>query len=93
MMKQNKLQFWQSMTLAFLAATALYTTVPQASAANPAPVDAKSFSALDTNQDGFVDQKEASASPAVSKVFSTADANKDGRLSPEEYAKAFSMKP
>ena len=93
MLKQNKLQIWQSLTLAFIAAMALYATVPSAYAADSAPVEAKSFSALDTNQDGFVDQKEASASPAVSRTFSTADANKDGRLSPEEYAKAFSMKP
>ena len=50
---------------------------------------ADSFKQLDTNKDGFIDQKEASASSAVSQMFNDVDTNKDGKLSADEFNAAF----
>ena len=93
MLKQTKLQFGQPLALAVLAATAVYMAAPKANAADPSLTEAKTFAALDINQDGFIDKKEAGTSPSVAKVFDSADTDRDGRLSPPEYAKASSLKP
>ena len=52
----------------------------------------KIFARMDTNHDGVVTKKEASAAKAFAKrfemVLAVADANKDGSLSKEEFEKA-----
>ncbi len=93
MLKQTTLQFGQSLVVAIVAVAALYATIPQAKAADPAPAEIKSFAALDTNLDGFIDKKEAGASPSLFKGFDSADTDGDGRLSPTEYGKSSSLKP
>ncbi len=46
------------------------------------------MSLFDTNHDGSVSPKEASAQGMPAQVFKEADANHDGKLSPEELANA-----
>ena len=92
MLKRSSLQFGHTLALAALA-SALFMTAHRANAADPSPVEAQSFAALDINQDGFIDKREAVASPHLAKVFDAADTNRDGRLSPQEYAKASSLTP
>lgn len=53
---------------------------------------AKGFLAFDTNQDGFVDAKEAHVNPVLEQSFDAVDMNKDGRLSMEEFNKGFATK-
>ncbi len=93
MLKRSTLQFGQRLALAALATTALYMNAHRADAAEPSPVETQSFAALDINQDGFIDKREAVASPLLAKVFDAADSNRDGRLSPQEYANASSLTP
>jgi len=46
------------------------------------------MSLFDTNHDGSVSPKEASAQGMPAQTFKEADANHDGKLSPEELANA-----
>jgi hypothetical protein len=73
---------------ACIAASAIVLSVGAAQAADPAPVKAPTFSQLDTNHDGYIDSKEASASLEVSGWLVSADKDKDGKLSPDEFAAA-----
>ena len=93
MLKHHALHFGQSFVFTIIAATAFYWVTPKTNAADSPPAEIKSFSSLDFNQDGYVDKKEAVASPLLIKHFASADTDKDGRLSPTEYARAFSLKP
>ncbi len=63
--------------LALLLSTSA-TGVALAADAPPAP---QRPAKLDTNNDGFIDRKEAAASPRLAKRFDQLDSNKDGRLS------------
>ncbi|BBP05059.1 hypothetical protein TPL01_18670 [Sulfuriferula plumbiphila] len=49
---------------------------------------APAMSLFDTNHDGSVSPKEASAQGMTAQVFKEADANHDGKLSPQELANA-----
>jgi hypothetical protein len=73
---------------ACIAASVLMLSAGAAQAADPAPVKTPSFSELDTNHDGYIDRKEASASLEVSGWLESADKDKDGKLSPAEFAAA-----
>lgn len=46
------------------------------------------FNKLDTNKDGFLTRKEASADKDAARIFDKADANKDGKLTEDEFVKA-----
>lgn len=46
----------------------------------------KRFNMLDTNNDGFLTQKELSSSKAVAARWNELDANKDGKIEPAEFA-------
>ncbi len=96
MLNQIKQQLGPIIVCALIAAAVLLAFVPHSQAQNPAaaaaPAGQASFSVIDTDQDGFIDKKEAAASEPVAKVFDPADANKDGVLSPMEYAKAATAK-
>lgn len=89
MQKQTGNKSVSTRFLMLLVAATLGAALLQARAQTSAPSPARMevFSALDVNQDGFVDKQEAAASAAISKAFEAADTNKDGRLSPQEYAK------
>lgn len=67
---------------------ALVLSLGVTQAADPAPVKAPNFSALDTNRDGYIDAKEADVSLEVSGWLTSADKDKDGRLSASEFAAA-----
>jgi len=45
-----------------------------------------SFTELDANADGVIDQGEASASPVLAPLFSNADSNTDGSLDQNEFS-------
>ena len=47
---------------------------------------AGSVEALDTDNDGTVDQEEAKADPAVAEQFTAIDANGDGVIDAAEFA-------
>jgi len=53
---------------------------------------ANGFLAFDTNQDGFVDAREAGANPLLQQSFDAVDTDKDGRLSMEEFNKGFATR-
>lgn len=93
MLNQTKLQFLRPFLSGLLAATTLIAVAPAARATDVGATETTSFAALDVNQDGFIDKKEASILPSLMKVFDALDVDKDGRLSPAEYAKASSLKP
>jgi hypothetical protein len=81
--------FTQSaLSRACIAASAIALSIGAAQAADPAPVKTPTFSQLDTNRDGYIDSKEASASLEVSGWLVAADKDKDGKLSPDEFAAA-----
>lgn len=63
----------------FLAAPAMAAAGGSASA---------QFKSLDTDQDGYVSVKEATAHGELFNAFRTFDKDQDGRLSPAEFAKA-----
>ena len=51
-----------------------------------AAAERPTFAALDSNNDGYLSQEEASKAPHLD--FASADKNHDGRLSPTEYEAA-----
>jgi EF hand domain-containing protein len=54
--------------------------------ASPAPPQAQSFAALDTNRDGQLSFSEAFAHPQLGNSFNVLDSNADGQLSRAEVA-------
>lgn len=46
----------------------------------------QSFKSLDTNNDGYISQKEAKADPMLSKQWDAADANSDGKVEKSEFS-------
>lgn len=75
---------------AFVLGTALVVGAIGISHAAPASKSEVSpvVSLFDTNHDGSVSPKEASAQGMPAQVFKEADASHDGKLSPEELANA-----
>lgn len=72
-----------------LACAALaVASIARAYAADPAPVKPLNFNELDTNHDGYIDNKEADSSLEVSGWLMTHDTNKDGKLSADEFSAA-----
>jgi Ca2+-binding EF-hand superfamily protein len=70
---------------ALLAALSVPLSAADAtSTASATPPQARSFSQLDTNQDGYLSFSEAFANPRLSNNFKAIDANADGLLSQEE---------
>ncbi len=67
-----------------LLALLLSTSAAGVALAADVPPAAQRPVKLDTNNDGFIDRKEASASPRLAERFDQLDSNKDGRLSREE---------
>ncbi|MFT3735035.1 MAG: EF-hand domain-containing protein [Rhodocyclaceae bacterium] len=53
--------------------------------AEPLKLKAQDFQTIDTNHDGYIDNKEAAAVPDLAKVFKSADKDRDGKLSPSEF--------
>ena len=76
---------------ACIGASAILLSIGAAQAADPGSAKAPTFSQLDTNHDGYIDAKEASASPEVSSWASSADQDKDGKLSPKEFTAAMAV--
>ena len=56
---------------------------PEQAPSGPAP----EFSQLDTNNDNFISDSEATLYPMLANDFVYADHNRDGKLSKTEYAK------
>jgi len=56
------------------------------SSATPAPPQAQSFAALDSNRDGQLSFSEAFPHPQLSNNFNLLDSNADGQLSRAEVA-------
>lgn len=74
-------------TTQFQARDGTQVTVHSGQPAGDAPSAPPPFDQLDTNHDGFIDQREALAYPALVNDFIHADRNRDGRISKAEYAK------
>lgn len=84
---------WQNKAgLAILLGVALSLGAAHASrGASVSQPEDSAFQKYDTNQDGFISKREATARKMSSKAFEEADSNNDGKLNKNEFVKAESI--
>ncbi len=70
---------------AVLTVSAFALLTGPALAASLVALNQSDVKALDANQDGYIDMKEAEAMPQLKALMKTADKDRDGRLSEAEF--------